>query len=75
MIADLWEKKTPLKWKTVSLTLAIFLGPKINKRILKVKKNIQIQKDLLKFIFQAICWMQYRKVSGTEHCTLKGLKL
>lgn len=59
----------------MSLTLAISLGSKINKKILKVKKNVQLQKNSLKFIFQAICWIQYRKVSGIEHFTLKGLKL
>lgn len=59
----------------MSLTLGISLGPKINKKILKVKKNTQIPKNWLKFIFQAIYWIQYRKVSGTEHFALKGLKL
>lgn len=37
----------------MSLTLTISLYSKMNKKILK--KNIQAQKESLKFIFQTIC--------------------
>lgn len=39
----------------MSLALEISLCSKMNKRILKVKKNTQVQKESLTFIFQAMC--------------------